>query len=1077
MGEIFRGTGEKRSVRRGEGRQDLQKLMKQNRLSHSEAARSRVNFRHGLASAVKREWLALGWVFVSIAGTLAAEPVRFGREVLPILSENCLSCHGADEANRKAGLRLDQREGALALKEGVAAVVPFHPEASELLKRITSRDPEEMMPTPKSHKAPLPAAQVEILRRWIAEGAPWGKHWAFERPRRMEPPGDGTVANPVDRWVQAEWKRAGIEGKPPADPAVLLRRVSFDLTGLPPTRTEREAYLADRDPGAWERVVERLLDSPHFGERMAMWWLDVARYADTDGFQSDATRTNWPWRDWVVSAFNRNQSFDAFTLEQFAGDLLPNASPEQRMATCFHRNHMANGEGGRDPEESRVDYVIDRVNTMGTAWLGLTLGCTQCHTHKFDPISHGEYYGLSAFFNSIDETGAAGGGAKPFMEYHSPHAEAAVAEAERIVSEAKQREAAAREEAHAPFRQVLPGWIERARRDFRDWTPLLAAGLETAEGTVLVQEADASVVATGPHPLQDEYRLAARVGLARVTGLQLEVLPEQTRSGGKLSRGKSGEFILTDLKLQVRQHGRAEVRDIKVAAAVADFSADKKANGGYGEVKDTLDDDPRNGWSTKGAPPTEPHVAVFRLAEPLVLEPEEELVVELRQRSTLGDANISRFRLSVSDQLGEVVSKLGPGPLSALARSGAASEEEIPEDLRKRLFEQFLEEHPAYLEARQRLALAGAQLAEAKAAAGNVKVLVLGERKEPRDTFVLLRGIWDKHGDRVDPGVPAAIAPWPQGEPKNRLGLARWLVSPENPLTARVVVNQLWQLLFGDGLVRTPEDFGVQGERPTHPELLDWLAVAFVESGWDVKRLLKLLATSETYRQSSNATAGDLARDPQNRLLARGARYRLPSWMLRDAALRASGLLEARLGGPPVRPYQPAGVWEELFMGRFKYEPSLGPSQYRRTLYAFWRRAIAPTFLFDNAQRRVCEVRSHRTNTPLQALTLLNDETFREAARVLGAHALQQGGVSKRGRLEWLSLAVLSRAPRPSEWPVLEQALEKALAHYRRAPDDAKALLASGQAPLPPEPVFPEVAAYSVAASLLFNLDEALTHE
>lgn len=1008
--------------------------------------------------------------------TSAAEPVHFGRDVLAILSDNCLGCHGADEHNRKGGLRLDVREGALALKDGVAAVVPFHPESSELLRRITSRDPEEMMPTPKSHKAPLKPAQVDVLKRWIAEGAPWGKHWAFEPPRRLDPPEAATGGNPVDHWVQAAWRREGVWGKSPASPATLLRRVSFDLTGLPPTLAELEAFLADHKPGAWERVVERLLASPHFGERMGMWWLDVARYADTDGFQSDATRTNWPWRDWVVTAFNRNQPFDAFTIEQFAGDLLPEASAEQRMATCFHRNHMANGEGGRDPEESRVEYVIDRVNTMGTAWLGLTLGCTQCHTHKFDPISHGEYYSLSAFFNSIDETGAAGGAAKPVIEYKSPHAAAAVAEGEMLVAAAKEQEVAAKEGALDPFRSVLPRWIERTRRDFRDWTPLTAVALETTEGTVLRQEADASVRTAGPHPLQDEYRLAARVGLPRVTGLMLEVLPDEMHSQGRLSRGKSGEFILTDLKLQVRQRGRAEVRDIRLAGAVADFSADKKTNGGYGDVKDTLDDDPRNGWSTKGAPVTEPHVAVYRLAEPLVLEPEEELVVELRQRSTLGDANISRFRLSVSDQLGETVSKLGPGPLAELAASGAGTEVDVSEGLRKRLFAQFLEEYGPYLEARQRLALANAQLAEAKAASGSLKVLVLGERKEPRETFVLLRGVWDKHGDKVQPGVPAAISRWPEGEPLNRLGLARWLVSRDNPLTARVVVNQLWQLLFGEGLVRTPEDFGLQGERPTHPELLDWLALEFVESGWDVKKLLFLIATSQTYRQTSEVSPDEIARDPHNRLLTRGARYRLPSWMLRDAALRVSGLLEARVGGPPVRPYQPSGVWEELFMGRFKYEPSIGPSQYRRTLYAFWRRAIAPTFLFDTAQRRVCEVRSHRTNTPLQALTLLNDETFREAARVLGAGALKlEGGNSER--LEWLSRAVISRGPRPAEWPVLERALAKALAYYRQAPADARALLSCGQAPLPPEPALGEAAAYTVVAGLLFNLDEALTHE
>jgi hypothetical protein len=1022
-----------------------------------------------------RQSFFAGFSFLVSASALAAEPVHFGRDVLPVLSENCLHCHGADESNRKGGLRLDVREGAVAVRDGVAAVVAHQPEASELLRRITSRDPEEVMPTPKSHKAPLKPAQVEVLRRWIAEGAHWGKHWAFERPQRLDPPGSG--GHPVDRWVRASSERAGVQGAPRADAATLLRRVSFDLTGLPPSRGELEAYLADRAPGAWERAVGRLLESPHFGERMAMWWLDVARYADTDGFQSDATRTNWPWRDWVVDAFNRNQRFDSFTVEQFAGDLLPGASAEQKVATCFHRNHMANGEGGRDPEESRVDYVIDRVNTMGTAWLGLTLGCTQCHTHKFDPISHSEYYSLSAFFNSIDETGAAGGAAKPFQEYKSAHAEAAVQEAEQLVTDAKAQEAAAKEGARGAFSVALPAWIERAGADFREWTPLSAAAFESTEGTVLVQEADASVRATGPHPLQDEYRVASRVTMSRVTGLRLEVLPDAAHTHGGLSRGKSGEFILTDLKVQVRQRGRAEVRDIKVSGAVADYSSDKKANGGYGDVKDALDDDPRNGWSTKGASLVEPHTAVFRLEEALVLEPDEELLVELRQRSTLGDANIGRFRLSVTDQLGETVNRLGRGPLAELAQSGITSAGAVPEALRKRLFEQFLEDHSPYLSARQRLVVANAQVAEAKASAGKLKVLVLEERKKPRDTFVLLRGIWDKHGEQVAPGVPAAIAPWPAGEPQNRLGLARWLVSPENPLTARVVVNQLWQLLFGEGLVRTPEDFGLQGERPTHPELLDWLAVEFVESGWDVKKLLTLLASSETYQQSSKVGAQELARDPQNKLLARGSRYRLPSWMLRDSALRAAGLLETRLGGPPVRPYQPSGVWEELFMGRFKYEPSIGPAQYRRTLYAFWRRAIAPTFLFDNAQRRVCEVRSLRTNTPLQALTLLNDETFRESARVLAARALDEGGGESRSRLEWLSFAILSRAPLAAEWPVLERTFNKALQHYKSTPTDATALLRSGQAPLPPDPLHVETASYAVVAGVLLNLDETLSHE
>lgn len=1018
---------------------------------------------------------SIALLFIKAVPSDAAEPVQFGRDILPILSDNCLSCHGPDESTRKAGLRLDLREEATRPnKDGISAIVPNRPEASELLERILSKDPEEVMPTPKSHKPPLKPNQVELLRRWIAEGAPWGRHWAFEPPKKSALPFAGQ--NPIDAYVRESLRTEGLAASPQAEKHTLLRRVSFDLTGLPPTSKELSAFLSDFSPNAWQRALQRLLASPHFGERMAYWWLDVARYSDTDGFQSDSTRSNWPWRDWVTDSFNGNTPFDKFTIEQFAGDLLPNPTPEQKIATCFHRNHMANGEGGRDPEESRVDYVIDRVNTTGTALLGLTLGCTQCHNHKFDPITQAEYYSLTAFFNSIAETGAAGSAAAPFYETRSIHAEAALLAANTTASEWKRSEAEARLLARKPFEKGLPDLVETLDPNFQEWRPIVANALTSTEGTVLLQESDHSIQATGPNPRQDEYKIFARTLLKRITGLKLEVLPRSGHTNGRLSRGASGEFILTDLKVQVRQSGKAEVRDIAVKTAIADFSADKKTNGGYGDIKDTLDDDPRNGWTTKGAPQDAIHTAVFSFAEPLVLESDEELVVELRQRSTLGDANIASFRLFATDQAGETIRSLKPGTLQTLADRGIRSVSVLPEDLRKQLFEHYLEDHAPYLKVKALLARANEQAAEAKTATGPMKVMVLEDQKEPRDTFVLVRGVWDKHGDKVQPGVPISIAPWPERQPLNRLGLAHWIVSTENPLTARVIVNQLWQLLFGNGLVRTPEDFGLQGERPSHPELLDWLAVEFMESGWDTKHILTLIANSETYRQSSAVSAELLSRDPTNRLLARGSRFRLPSWMLRDAALQASGLLNTSTGGPPTRPYQPAGVWEELFMGRFKYEPSLGAAQYRRTLYTFWRRSIAPTFLFDTAQRRVCEVRSNRTNTPLQALTLLNDETCREASRVLAERAVM-AGADPDLRLNWLSEAILGRTLKAGETPFLQHSLKSALAHYKDHPADALKVLQAGQSVMPNEPQQPEVAAYALVASLLFNLDEAITHE
>ena len=995
-------------------------------------------------------------------GLGAEEPVRFSRDVLPILSDNCLSCHGQDEGHRKGELRLDLREAAIEKK----AIVPGSPEQSEFWKRIVSSDPDEVMPPPKSHKPTLSPAQADLLRRWIAEGAVWGKHWAFELPVKLE-----TKGHPVDYFIREKLHKLGLKPSTEAARHTLLRRASLDLTGLPPTLEQLQTFLNDTSPDAYSCAVDRLLESPHYGERMAMWWLDAARYSDTDGFQSDSTRNNWPWRDWVVEAFNKNMPYDQFTLEQFAGDLLPNPTAEQKLATCFHRNHMTNGEGGRDPEESRVDYVIDRLNTVGTTWLGLTLGCTQCHSHKFDPISHSDYYSLTAFFNNIDEDGKAGAGAKPFLPYQSTMASRAIAEAQQLVDRRKPAEAAARNKAESAFEPWLAKRREETAQGWTSWKVLRATALESAEGTILTQESDGSVQSSGPHPNQDEYRFTAPFLKSRISGLKLEILPHPSHTDGGLSRGASGEFILTDIKLQVRSRGNSQIRDITISNAVADAMADKKKNDNYGDVKDTLDDDPRNGWTTKGADKHQLHTAVYALAAPLLLGEDDELLVELRQRSTLGDANIGRFRLSVTAEAGEAVNMVDKTPREELA---ALAPTVAPDPiLRSRLFSEFLADHPPYLEAKSALDRATRQFNETKTASGALNVMVLTERKEVRDTFILLRGVWDKHGDKVLPDVPAAIAPWQQGE-KNRIGLARWITSKQNPLSARVAVNHLWQMLFGVGLVRTVEDFGLQGESPSHPELLDWLAVDLIEHGWDLKRTLRLILNSATYRQDSAVTPALKSMDPENRLLARGSRFRLPSWMLRDCALQTSGLLNGALGGPPVRPYQPEGVWEELFMGRFKYEASEGAAQYRRTLYAFWRRSITPTFLFDSAQRRSCEVRNTRTNTPLQALTLLNDGTFMEASREL---ARQMIALPEGQRLDHLYQRVLSRPVTDSEKAILSRELNRSIVYYGANPEDARRVLQFGQRKPTTGEDQKQLAAHTLLASLTLNLDESITHE
>lgn len=1002
----------------------------------------------------------------STSWAYADEPAFFSREVLPILSENCFSCHGPDESNRKADLRLDSREGALQ------ALVEGKPEASELIARIISDDDDLLMPPPSSHKSRLKPTQIETLKAWIQSGANWGKHWAYEQPTRssepividkklaVEAPLHFPLRSPVDQFVWARLSKEGHAPSPEAARHTLLRRVTFDLTGLPPSPEELRDF--DGSAASYEAAVDRLLASPHFGERMAMWWLDVARYADTDGFQADSNRENWPWRDWVVEAFNSNMPFDQFTLEQFAGDLLPEATAEQKLATAFHRNHMTNGEGGRDPEESRVDYVLDRVNTMGSVWLGLTLGCTQCHSHKFDPIAQADYYGITAFFNSIDEDGKAGKQAKPYLTYESKYVDRAIEEAKLLVEKRKGPEAAARQAARKPFEEWLATQKQNTKADNNDWTPLLG-NLESSEGTQLTQSPDAIVQADGPNLNQDDYRLIAPVKLSRVTGLKLEVMPHESHTRAAFSRGESGEFILTDVKAQVRKIGSSQLRDIAISSAVADFMPSGK--GGYGDVKGLLDDDPRNGWTTKGAPEITTHYTVFAFAEPLRLESDEELIIELRQRSTLGDANIGRFRVLATDQRGPAVTEVGPTPLEQLARR-----QEVDAKLEARLFEQFLADHEAYQAAKRVLDRASAQFNEAKSAK-KAEVMVLAEKPEPRATHILERGVWDKHGEKVDRGGLPSIAPLAIENP-TRADLAKWLTSPENPLTARVWVNHLWQLCFGTGLVKTSEDFGLQGERPSHPELLDWLAVECIESGWNTKHLIKLMVMSSTYRQSSHVDESSLARDPENRLLSRGARFRLPAWMLRDAALHVSGLFHPVIGGPPVKPYQPAGVWEENFMGRFTYQPSEGPAQYRRTLYAFWRRSIAPTFLFDSAQRRSCEVRTPRTNTPLQALTLLNDENYLEASRALAAVV-----IAKPEPIQEMFLRVLSREPSESEITVLSREHDRALDHYRQHPSDAETFLARGQFSPDPTLPAPELAANTIVASMLFNLDEAMTHE
>lgn len=1027
---------------------------------------------------LSKSWTWLFSAFALLATTASAsdaKPVSFSLEVLPILSDRCFHCHGPDAGHRKAKLRLDLEDDAKRERDGSFILKPGDLQASDLWNRIITGEVDDLMPPADSHRKPLSGNERDIIRRWIEEGAEWGRHWAFEKPVR--PPVPDLAPHPIDAFVKKKLEAEGLDLSPPAPSHTQLRRLSFSLTGLPPAPEEVAAWEKDTSKKAWDASIERFLQSPHYGERLAMWWLDAARYSDTDGYQGDAERTNWPWRDWVIDAFNDNMPFDQFTIEQFAGDLLPDASPEQILATCFHRNHMTNGEGGRDPEESRIDYVIDRVNTTGTVWLGLTLGCTQCHSHKFDPIAQKDYYSLFAFFNSIAEDGKAGRKAKPYLNYQSPYAERAVKETEDYVSLWKPKEASAKIAAEKRFESWLNLTASNLRKEYRAWKSLRPTSVTSTEGTTFHVESDGAVQTSGPDLFQDDYQInfASPSSLKRITGWKLDVMPHKSHTEGKLSRGDTGEFILTNVKLLVRKKGESQVREIEMRGAVADFEREAKGRK-YGKVKDTLDDDPRNGWTTESGDATKAHTAVFELDTPLTLQADEDLTFVFLHRSTNGNANIGRFRISVTDQAGETVRSLDAAPLEELSRITPMTIEAIPPELRKRLLSQFLLDDQDYQKVLGHLQEAERQLTETKKSSGKLGVMVLAENEKPRDTHVLIRGVWDDKGEKVSPAVLPAILPRPVDQTDTRLDLAEWLVDDKNPLTARVVVNHLWQLVFSEGLVRTPEDFGHQGEIPTHPDLLDWLAVELVENVWDLRHILRLITTSDTFRQSSHVSPALLERDPENRLLARSPRFRLPAWMIRDNALRTAGLLNPSLGGPPVKPWQPEGVWNEIFMGRFTYQPSVGPAQYRRTLYAYWRRSSAPTFLFDSAQRRVCEVGTRRTNTPLQALTLLNDVSMLEASRVL-ADLVVEGREDSSNRLESLSRRILGRSLTEAEQVVLTREQSKAADFYSSHADEAVTFSTVGQQPPPPIKIAPDVAAWMTIASLMLNLDEAITHE
>ncbi len=1008
------------------------------------------------------------WTFIVVAGQAlsaarAAEPpVNFGRDIQPILSEKCFHCHGPDAAQRKADLRLDSFEGATT----AGVVKPGKSAESELVQRILSSDPEEVMPPPKSNLK-LTDTQKQLLKRWIDEGAHYTKHWAFVAPVRgavPAVPATARIQNPIDTFIVERVLKEGLQQAPEADKAKLLRRVTLDLTGLPPTPEELDGFLADASSDAYEKAVDRLLESRRYGERMVWEWLDAARYADTNGYQGDPTRPMWYWRDWAIDALNKNMPFDQFTIEQLAGDLLPNPTREQLIATGFHRNHMINGEGGRIAEESRVEYVQDRVETTGTVWMGLTLTCCRCHDHKYDPFKQKEYYQLAAYFNSIDESGAndAGGLANPVLSFALP-------DQQRKLDELRVAETAAnksRDELDGKLRASQVDWeqsvaLTLAKSPDPEWAVLVPAEAKSEGGAVLKTLEDNSLLASGGNPAQDSFAVTFKTSVSNLTGLRLEALPDDSLGGKGPGRAENGNFVLTELKLQLNG------QPVELAAVSADVE-----QGGF-PIGNSVDGKNETGWAV--LPEFgKPHTAVyeFRSPTPAASSGDSNLICRLEFKSPHVAHVLGRFRLAVTNS-----------PVTSIRRIPDKVREALVIATDKRTDAQKKEVTDYYLNNDASLNAARKTADDARRGRDGFerslpRTMVMRERAQPRETFVLVKGAYNVPAEKVEHGVLPEILPLAADAAKNRLALAQWLVSPAHPLTARVTVNRFWQQFFGTGLVKSTEDFGIQGDKPSHPELLDWLAVDFRESGWNVKRLVRMIVTSATYRQSSRILPGMAERDPDNRLLARGPRLRLPSWMIRDQALAISGLLKDDFGGPPVKGYQPSGVWEDATFGQIRYQQDSGDALYRRSLYTFWRRISAPTVFFDVANRQNCSVKGDRTNTPLHALVTLNDVTYIEAARALAQRTLlSTSAKDDASRLAELFRRCTGRPLTTKEAERLTKRLILLREHFEKNTDSTKKLLGVGESKPDPQLKPAELAAWTNLANLVLNLDETITKE
>ena len=1022
--------------------------------------------------------------FVGFENKITAEEISFSKQILPLLSNNCFECHGPDKEERKAGLRLDTQEGAtMELKSGFTALVPNKSSESEMYLRLISEDSEELMPPPESGKK-LTADQKELIKRWIDSGGEWGKHWAFEKPKKEEIPQpakeEWNPENPIDSFIHSKLKKEGLTPEKEASKETLIRRVTLDLTGLPPKIHEIDQFLNDSSEDAYENLVDRLLGSPRYGENMARIWLDAARYADTHGLHLDNERSIWPYRDWVINSFNSNQRFDEFTIEQIAGDLMPEPSIEQKVATGFNRCNVTTGEGGSIDAEYYVRYAAERVETTSTVWLGLTAGCASCHDHKFDPLSQKEFYQLFSYFYSLTEKAMDGNKLLPPPSIKAP-SKLQVSEIDFLKEKIKSTQAEIPEitktvnytDPNAGQELTSFGssseniWIEdslpagakpQGNEGDKSWRFVK----KSDEHPVLSGETSTVRTATGlsqhffeganpPLIINEGDILFAHVYLdpnnpPETIQLQFNDGNWNHRAFWGANKGHS-----VDNKTDHTNFPMGELPEkgkwvrIEVPAKTVGLSPGAKVNGwAFTQFGGTVH------WDKAG-------ITSRKLSD--------------KQLASLNFWQQFQLKYPQSDTPKEIVEIL------------KIDSNERNENQKNQLLTHYYKNvNP---ETKSLYAATVKKESEAKARLESIEksipsTLIMEDRKEPRQAYVLERGEYTMQKEKVFPGVPEWIAPQIKDAPPNRLGLAKWLVSPDQPLTSRVTVNRFWQQLFGTGLVKTSEDFGVQGEQPSHPELLDWLAVNFMETDWDVKRMIKLMVTSSTYKQSSRVDSQKLEKDPENRLLARGPRHRMDAEMIRDQALSISGLLVKDIGGKSVKPYQPAGLWKPVGFGGSNtatFKQDSGSALYRRSMYTFWKRTSHPPSMaiFDAPNRETCTVRRARTNTPLQALVLMNDVQFFEAARKFAEKIMKDGGKELNEKLSYAYRTVLGRRPTETESNSLINLYNEHLSEFSKNKETAKEILESGESTVDPSLDQTQLASWTMVTHLILNLSETVT--